>query len=427
MLHVFTHFATKTEQELRDYLHNYMLCRPDWLEQVSAEVLKARNISVEDYVDSVTTPGIAIDLLAVFLLARQYRIHFGVFMHSKLWLSCKEDSPEKCHFFLVCRGETSFAETCKIGEADLYLDSLIKETASGHMPSHADESKLGTVSQDEEDTELEVQEVLNLSIKPKVPKSEFKKETDKISAVSVSIVPKKEGHRYKKALKLLLKAKKENVSRAVKLEKAQMISQYIASNVFNPAQVAARAVERNRSWIQVECCLCQKHCRSKREYIRHRQEDHPGVKFKCQYCDKEYASMNGVYKHEKTHQASLYCGICARIFPFQHQLTKHLATHDETLQVSCPTCAKMFASKKTMERHAQGHLNLEFPCSTCGKVFNTKEKTQRHWRGAHGEGYTTLCQKETYQWPGKRQRHQLACDDCKKIQAERKNKKYAAQ
>ena len=142
-----------------------MVSRPSWNEKTSKDILKQCNISIKDYIDSITTPGTAIDLLAVFILARLYQVHFRIFMHGELWLSCKEHNTEKYTFFLVYRGETAFSEICKIGQSDLYLDSLIKQTAAGNMQSHADESKLGSVSQDEEEyqEERDQEAALNLA------------------------------------------------------------------------------------------------------------------------------------------------------------------------------------------------------------------------------------------------------------------------
>ena len=109
-----------------------------------------------------------------------------------------------------------------------------------------------------------------------------------------------EGNRYKKALKLLLRAKQETATRMVKKEIVQEINSYLADNLVDPAQITVKAVERNQSWIQVDCSLCVKHCHSKREYLKHRKEDHPGVKFQCQFCVKQYASWNGVQTQENS-------------------------------------------------------------------------------------------------------------------------------
>ena len=273
-------------------------------------------------------------------------------------------------------------------------------------PSHADEDKLNSI---EPAAPLDLSKV----------RSDFRKETDNIQAVSVIAEPKKEGFKYKKALQLLLREKQHDSKREVKKELAQRITSFI----IDPKAIAARATQKQCRWIQVDCDFCDKHFPSRAQFFKHRKLDHPGEPFICQYC---YISWNGVYKHEHTHmKPTLFCGICGRNFIFKHQLTDHMRTHDDNSKFYCVDCAKSFASKKTLDRHSQIHLNLSFPCKDCAKVFDTKDATQRHWRGFHGPGYTTLCMQYTFSWPGQRQCHQKKCDNCIKISVEKKAKKFA--
>ena len=82
MLHILSHFITKTEDELQEMLTRYMLSRLDWFESVSHKFLQAENISVEAYIDNLHTPGTPLDLLAIFVLARLYRFHVGFFLNA---------------------------------------------------------------------------------------------------------------------------------------------------------------------------------------------------------------------------------------------------------------------------------------------------------------------------------------------------------
>ena len=176
--------------------------------------------------------------------------------------------------------------------------------------------------------------------------------------------------------------------------------------------------------------LCSKQCRSLREFMSHFKDDHRGGKLTCSYCDKTFSSWSGRYNHEHLHDttstATIICMICGRAFHYNNELTKHMAVHNDDLRHACATCDKSFASKGSLKRHEVLHQNLDFPCQAqgCTRSFNTSEKLQRHFRGFHGTGYTTLCQIETFQWPGKRQRHQKNCTACDQVRQERESKRF---
>ena len=138
--------------------------------------------------------------------------------------------------------------------------------------------------------------------------------------------------------------------------------------------------------------------------------------------NKAYKSPNGLYKHEKMHtDPKLICAVCGRIFKSVTELNRHMPVHDDSKKVACEDCGKLFSSKHTKKCHVEIHLNLQIPCSSpdCASSFATKDRAQHHYQGSHGEGYTTLCGKFTYQWPGKCSQHQRDCDDCKKKKAEK--------
>ena len=50
----------------------------------------------------------------------------------------------------------------------------------------------------------------------------------------------------------------------------------------------------------------------------------------------------------------------------------------------CPTCEKMFYSKKNLERHSLIHLGIRpFVCTLCEKRFNQKSAGLRHVANVH--------------------------------------------
>ena len=75
-----------------------------------------------------------------------------------------------------------------------------------------------------------------------------------------------------------------------------------------------------------------------------------------------------------------------------------------------------------MLQHKQEHINRErnvtWTCDDCKdepkEVFYTKSNFRQHVRGAHGPGYIARCQK-VCKWPSERRKHQMECDNCKRI------------
>ena len=121
-------------------LTRYMFSRLDWFESVSRKFLPVENISVEAYIDNLCTPGIPLDLLAIFVIARLYRFHVGFFLNAGMWCSKLHKDMNACKLVLVFQGKTDFHETYKGGQQP-YLESLHYYTAKGFMPSHNTEVK----------------------------------------------------------------------------------------------------------------------------------------------------------------------------------------------------------------------------------------------------------------------------------------------
>ena len=68
LLHVFMHHIGKTKDQLQEILWEKMLQHLNWLEQISAVVLKEVNVSLEDYIDTMSTPGVLLDFVALMFL-----------------------------------------------------------------------------------------------------------------------------------------------------------------------------------------------------------------------------------------------------------------------------------------------------------------------------------------------------------------------
>ena len=114
-----------------------MVQHHEWLQQISAVVLKEVNVSIEDYIDTITTPGVPIDFVALMFLYRIYHIHVAVFTTRGVWSTYRNTKKNNCLFGIVYNsGNFSFTETVKEGKGEQYHHWLEDRAAKGKMPSH---------------------------------------------------------------------------------------------------------------------------------------------------------------------------------------------------------------------------------------------------------------------------------------------------
>ena len=211
-VHIFCHYAKKTEDQIKMYLHNYTKSRPSYLEKVGTHILEKLGIMAEAYTDRIQQNDTPLDLLSMFMFACLYKIHIAVIIHGAVWMTSKLNDVRLSKFILIYQGFNSFVETCQANNAELYLDSLIPNTKHGKMPAHKDIAKL--------DPEEAIDELVVLSLQQNsmastssagAVKSELKEETEKLSSISVLHVIKPKNRnktsQYNTVLKLLLKAK----------------------------------------------------------------------------------------------------------------------------------------------------------------------------------------------------------------------------
>ena len=329
-----------------------------------------------------------------------------------------------CKLVLVFEGKTDFHETYKGGEQP-YMESLKYYTSKEFMPLHNVEVK--TVQQESEEEVVFVSEQnMKSAVQVKIEKGIKLEKILKVSLKRELKLDSMAGFKPKSAQfstsrKLLAKAKKEVSVKEERDTQRQVISAAIARIV-----TRSRSQTASYKMIAMDCLVCSEPQRSKRALLKHIKDNHPGTKFPCKFCGKQYDSFNGCYKHEQSAHSkkNYFCSICGHAFDYKSQVEGHIPIHNPAQKVYCETCGKGFATTTSKKRHSVIHMNLQFPCANCTKVFNTPEKRQHHFKGTHGTGYQSLCGFFTYNWPGKRDRHQADCTDCKQIKEQKLLNKF---
>ena len=146
----------------------------------------------------------------------------------------------------------------------------------------------------------------------------------------------------------------------------------------------------------------------------HVTEEHPDVRFRCQYCPKSYNTYNGRYKHEHKHFELPYCcHYCSMRFLFPGLREKHERQHTQKGLLPCtwPQCKQMLSCKDALRQHINTHTEERHKCEKCPKDFNTLSNLRQHEKGAHGEGYISQCG-AAFDWSDSRNEHQVNCTEC---------------
>ena len=260
------HFIQRTEDEIREYLRSYIMSRLDWFEKVSSHFLCKNLTSVEAYIDSISTPGIPLDLLALYRIARLHRFHFGLVLNHGQWCTSVTKEMHRCTFILLFQGPTEFVETCHTNAAEWYLKSLIHSTKQGLMPSHCMDMK--QVEQEDDVVFIEEHAGRKCKVKSEI-KTEVKLDKELrvvLKREPLPVFKPKKGKKestFSTASKLVARVKKEVQVKEERQQQSQAITALIATHTLTAAIITLKAM--NNRMQAMACRLCGKECHSKRQ------------------------------------------------------------------------------------------------------------------------------------------------------------------
>ncbi|GIY85825.1 hypothetical protein CEXT_316821 [Caerostris extrusa] len=80
-------------------------------------------------------------------------------------------------------------------------------------------------------------------------------------------------------------------------------------------------------------------------------------RYKCNICDKAYASSSSLNRHVRTHTGDTpyQCTECDKCFPYLYQLRDHNYIHTGEKPYSCGQCGKSFPFKDILTKHLRIH------------------------------------------------------------------------
>ena len=449
-----------------------MLSHLPWVQKISEVLLRDVNVSVEDYIDSVTTPGVPVDFVGLMVLCRAYHFHIAVFTTRGIWSTARRSKKRKnknCLFGLVYHGSFVFSETVKAGTSEEYMNYLEQRRIAGKLPSHDRNAmpgtlKISTVPQVLNDANNNVlcKHAADTTVpEPSAPvqgshickvkeEDDFSPDStaqDEIEAmgpadsttkneVGVASV-KSEAGGATKSETLLSSDDSQDSLEVLKCDSTMPYSDgedstitvlwQSASDSMRVAESAAGVAsddnedqedeegDEDTGDLLLTCPMCLKRETMQKACLAHISSFHPEYRFKCSYCGKQFAVYNTKYTHERQHFGPKhYCGECGKGFFFRSELLKHLPVHSNVLPYPCDQCPKCFSQKKSLKRHKRLHDDDTHACEHCDKVCETPERLYTHVRGKHGKGYDAKCGKN-FPWSASKHRHQDRCTKCQSI------------
>ena len=111
-------------------------------------------------------------------------------------------------------------------------------------------------------------------------------------------------------------------------------------------------------------------------------------KFKCEICEKNFASNNSKSKHLTIvhgEEKKLICNVCTLAFGVKKELTVHVKNNHKRGHHPCKKCGKIFAGSSNLMNHIKIVHEGEkyFKCDYCGKGFGLSTDLKRHLKSVH--------------------------------------------
>jgi uncharacterized Zn-finger protein len=153
---------------------------------------------------------------------------------------------------------------------------------------------------------------------------------------------------------------------------------------FNINIFSAPILRRERNF---SCALCAKKIGTRGGLLYHIKAHIQGRPFKCDVCNRSYATKNDFETHYKRHAGDIFtCDYCSKKFPVKDYLLTHLrATHFPKV-LPCTDCktTKYFSCKEELHKHYNRHkkvakqkINFKYECKICEmRYLKLKEYTK---------------------------------------------------
>ncbi|GFY38408.1 hypothetical protein TNIN_303431 [Trichonephila inaurata madagascariensis] len=130
-------------------------------------------------------------------------------------------------------------------------------------------------------------------------------------------------------------------------------------------------------------CKCNVGFPTKSSYATHVCPYTTGKRYKCDMCENEYKSLNGLKMHYILHSSPPYviCSVCDKHFRSNVTLKRHMLTHSGEKKYVCELCNQRFTLKNTLKNHYLTHTGEKpYMCEFCGRRFSKGGNLHTHYR-----------------------------------------------
>ncbi|GJQ78684.1 hypothetical protein Trydic_g2724 [Trypoxylus dichotomus] len=170
---------------------------------------------------------------------------------------------------------------------------------------------------------------------------------------------------------------------------------------------------KERQLVPIFCEACNRSFLWK-YYVIHQRRHVGDIRFKCDICNKTFATMHHLKSHKLIHtEEHLYscdicgknfkrnsglqlhkqihnddrphkCHFCGMAFKQAQGLRAHVKRHTKETQYMCEVCGKSFVDASTFSTHKRMHIGvMNYTCSTCGKKFQAPSRLKEHEKAIH--------------------------------------------
>ena len=156
---------------------------------------------------------------------------------------------------------------------------------------------------------------------------------------------------------------------------------------FNDTSALGRhhAIHLAKGEKKFKCNLCDSKFSTKGYLDRHKIA-HDNQYFECHLCGSTLKGKYPFNEHVKSHETSLKCSQCEKVFNRTAEFNKHMAlTHSEKKErISCKECDSTFKANEYLRKHMKYRHSVKdagrWKCETCSKTFSQQGSLIVHKR-----------------------------------------------
>ena len=133
---------------------------------------------------------------------------------------------------------------------------------------------------------------------------------------------------------------------------------------------------------KMDCCVCGQVFIDRRDLLKHHKIHSNMVGFKCRKCDKEYAHIKHLWRHQRSHYVpEKMCPHCGKLFQIDSSLKEHITeAHSVEKPFSCSLCPAHFKLKRKLKSHMESRhsQNFSFQCDVCSALYTSQTLLNQH-------------------------------------------------